>query len=32
VQRGAALYKRTGRIIKRLTVQEILDEKHVQKM
>jgi adenine-specific DNA-methyltransferase len=28
----AAYYKRTGRIIKLLTVQEILDEAHVQKM
>ena len=28
----AALHKRTGRIIKLLTVQEILDEEHVQKM
>jgi DNA modification methylase len=28
----AAFYKRTGRIIKLLTVQEILDEEHVQKM
>ncbi len=25
-------HKRTGRIIKLLTVQEILDEEHVQKM
>ena len=28
----AAFYKRTGRIIKLLTVQEILEEEHVQKM
>lgn len=28
----AAFHKRTGRIIKLLTVQEILDEAHVQKM
>ena len=28
----AAFYKRTKRIIKLLTVQEILDEEHVQKM
>jgi hypothetical protein len=28
----AAIHKRTGRIIKLLTVQEILNEKHVQKM
>ncbi len=28
----AAFYKRTGRVIKLLTVQEILDEEHVQKM
>jgi len=28
----AAYHKRTGRIIKLLTVQEILDEEHVQKM
>lgn len=28
----AASYKRTGRIIKLLTVHEILDEEHVQKM
>ncbi len=28
----AAFYKRTGRFIKLLTVQEILDEEHVQKM
>jgi hypothetical protein len=27
-----AFYKRTGRVIKLLTVQEILDEEHVQKM
>jgi len=27
-----AFHKRTGRIIKLLTVQEILDEAHVQKM
>lgn len=28
----AAFHKRTGRIIKLLTVQEILEEKHVQMM
>jgi hypothetical protein len=28
----AAFHKRTGRIIKLITVQEILDELHVQKM
>ncbi len=28
----AAFHKRTGKIIKLLTVQEILDEEHVQKM
>ena len=28
----AAFFKRTGRVIKLLTVQEILDEEHVQKM
>ncbi len=28
----AAFHRRTGRIIKLLTVQEILDEEHVQKM
>ncbi len=28
----AAYHKRTGRLVKRLTVQEILDEEHVQKM
>lgn len=28
----AAFHKRTGRIIKLITVQEILDEQHVQKM
>ena len=28
----AAFHKRTGRLIKLLTVQEILDEEHVQKM
>jgi hypothetical protein len=28
----AAFHKRTGRIVKLLTVQEILDEEHVQKM
>jgi hypothetical protein len=28
----AAFHKRTGRIIKLLTVQEILDEEYVQKM
>jgi hypothetical protein len=27
-----AFHERTGRIIKLLTVQEILDEEHVQKM
>jgi hypothetical protein len=27
-----AFFKRTGRIIKLLTVQEVLDEEHVQKM
>jgi len=32
VQECAAFHKRTGRIIKLLTVQEILDEEHVQKM
>jgi hypothetical protein len=31
-QECAAFFKRTGRIIKLLTVQEILDEEHVQKM
>ncbi len=31
-QECAAFYKRTGRIIKLLTVREILDEEHVQKM
>ena len=31
-QECAAFQKRTGRIIKLLTVQEILDEEHVQKM
>jgi DNA modification methylase len=31
-QECAAFHKRTGRIIKLLTVQEILDEGHVQKM
>jgi hypothetical protein len=31
-QECAAYHKRTGRIIKLLTVQEILDEEHVQKM
>jgi len=31
-QECAAFHKRTGRIIKLLTVQEILDESHVQKM
>ncbi|HRQ71787.1 MAG TPA: hypothetical protein PLU35_02035 [Phycisphaerales bacterium] len=29
---AAAFYERKGRIIKLLTVQEILDEEHVQKM
>ena len=28
----AAFHRRTGRLIKLLTVQEILDEEHVQKM
>ena len=28
----ARFHKRTGRIIKRITVQEILDEQHVPKM
>ena len=31
-QECAAFHKRTGRIIKLLTVQEILDEEHVRKM
>ena len=31
-QECAAFHKRTGRIIKLLTVQEIHDEEHVQKM
>ena len=31
-QECAAFHRRTGRIIKLLTVQEILDEEHVQKM
>jgi len=31
-QECAAFHKRTGRIIILLTVQEILDEEHVQKM
>ena len=31
-QECASFHKRTGRIIKLLTVQEILDEEHVQKM
>jgi hypothetical protein len=31
-QECAAFFKRTGRIIKLLRVQEILDEEHVQKM
>lgn len=31
-QECAAFYKKTGRIIKLITVQEILDERHVQKM
>jgi len=31
-QECAAFHKWTGRIIKLLTVQEILDEEHVQKM
>jgi len=31
-QECAAFHKRTGRIIKLITVQEILDEHHVQKM
>jgi DNA modification methylase len=32
VQECARFYQRTGRIIKLITVQEILDEQHVQKM
>jgi hypothetical protein len=32
LQKYAAFHKRTGKIIKLLTVQEILDEAHVQKM
>ncbi len=28
----AAFFKKTGRVIKLITVQEILDEQHVQKM
>lgn len=31
-QECAAFHKRTGRVIKLITVQEILDEQHVQKM
>ena len=31
-QECAAFRRRTGRIVKLLTVQEILDEEHVQKM
>jgi len=31
-QEAAAFYKRTKRVIKLITVQEILDEQHVQKM
>jgi hypothetical protein len=31
-QECAAFHRRTGRIIKLLTVQEVLDEEHVQKM
>jgi hypothetical protein len=31
-QECARFHKRTGRIIKQITVQEILDEQHVQKM
>ncbi len=31
-QECAAFHKKTGRIIKLITVQEILDEQHVQKM
>ncbi len=31
-QECAAFHRRTGRIIKLLTVQEILDEEHMQKM
>ena len=31
-QECVAFHKRTGRIIKLLTVQEILDEEHLQKM
>ncbi|MFN7374044.1 MAG: hypothetical protein ACK5VC_00390, partial [bacterium] len=29
---AAAFHKKTGRIIKLITVQEILDEQHTQKM
>lgn len=29
---ATAFYKRTGRIIKLLAVQEILDEEHIQRM
>ena len=32
VQECAAFHKKSGRIIKLITVQEILDEQHVQKM
>jgi hypothetical protein len=32
LRHATSTYKRTGRIIKLLTVQEILDEEHVQKM
>ena len=31
-QECAAFHKRTGRLIKLLSVQEILDEEHVQRM
>ncbi len=31
-QECAAFHKKSGRIIKLITVQEILDEQHVQKM
>ncbi len=32
VQECAAFHKKSGRIIKLITVREILDEQHVQKM
>ncbi len=32
VDEGTAFFKRTGRVIKLLAVQEMLDEEHVQKM